>query len=124
MYCILYTTCPNEDVASAIAEALVTGRLAACCNYFPLMRSVYFWEGRLQHDEETAVIFKTTEAAAPEAIARIVQLHPYELPAVVQVPVEGGHGPFLDWISRQVGGDTDAAGEQGPQQPGTGGSKP
>ena len=102
MYCILYSTWPDAESAGAAAEALVSERLVACCNIVPGVRSVYRWEGKLQRESEAIMICKTTSERADEAAARIVEMHAYDLPAVVRVEIAGGHQAFLDWVGEQV----------------------
>lgn len=68
------------------------------------MRSVYVWDGAVQHDTEVTLLVKTTAAAVAALTARIVALHPYKLPEVVAVPVaaDEGHAPYLAWVAAQV----------------------
>ncbi len=98
----IYTTLPDMDTAREIGEALVKERLAACVNLFPGMHSIYEWQGRLEHDKEVAAIFKTTPERAEAAEARIAALHPYEVPAILRLPVEHVNAPYLDWLTRQT----------------------
>lgn len=93
-----------EAVALRIADALVEEGLAACVNLLGPVRSVYVWEGRVQHDTEVTLLVKTTAGAVPAVTARIVALHPYELPEVLALPVavNEGHAQYVAWIAAQV----------------------
>jgi periplasmic divalent cation tolerance protein len=93
-----------EDAAGRIADALVLEGLAACVNLLGPVRSVYVWDGAVQHDTEVTLLVKTTAAAVAALTARIVALHPYKLPEVVAVPVaaDEGHAPYLAWVAAQV----------------------
>ena len=99
---IALSTCPDDACARSIAESLVTQRLAACVNRLSGVRSTYIWDGRLQDDAEVLLIIKTTAARLPALEARLKALHPYELPELVLLRVEGGSGAYLDWIRAAV----------------------
>lgn len=96
---VAYCTCPNDDAAARIAAALVEERLAACVNALPGVRSTYRWKGETCRDDEVLLLIKTTRERFEALRARIVALHPYELPAVIAVEVAAGHAPYLDWIA-------------------------
>lgn len=100
----LYATAPGTDVAGTIARALVERRLAACVNVFPGMTSVYLWEGEVEAAAETALIVKTTRAAAPAARDLILTLHPHRCPAVVGFEVDeaASSAQFCDWIRAET----------------------
>lgn len=99
---IAFTTCPDDACAKSIATALVTERLAACVNRLAGMHSTYFWDGRLQDDSEVLLIIKTTRAQLAGIEARLRELHPYELPELVVLGIEGGSQPYLDWLAAAV----------------------
>jgi periplasmic divalent cation tolerance protein len=92
------STCPDEATARTIAQALITERLATCVNRLAGVTSTYFWDGRLQEDAEILLIIKTTSARQAELAARLKDLHPYELPELVVLPVTGGNEPYLQWV--------------------------
>jgi periplasmic divalent cation tolerance protein len=99
---ILMTTLPDEDQARDIAKALVTQKLAACINILPMMTSIYEWEGKVEQGEEHLLLIKT-EQQSIEAIQNVIlDVHPYELPEIVVVPIVGGYEPYLKWISESV----------------------
>ena len=98
----IYTTLPDADSAAQLGEALVKERLAACVNIFPGIRSVYEWQGRLEHDEEVVLIAKTTPEQAAAAARRVHELHPYEVPAILQLPVTVMNSAYLEWMRQQT----------------------
>lgn len=100
---MVFMTAPDAEVAEHLARTLVTERLAACANIVRDVVSVYRWEGEVRRDSEVLVILKTTAAALDSLESRAVELHPYDVPEVLAVPVRGGHGPYLDWIRAEVG---------------------
>lgn len=100
---LVYMTAPDMGVAEGIGRAVVERRLAACVNIIPGMRSLYWWNGGVQSGQEVVLIAKTTTAALPALHECVLGMHPYEVPCIVSVALRDGHGPFLDWIKREVG---------------------
>ncbi len=101
MYVLVYSTAGDREEAKRIARRLIEEGLAACVNIWPI-ESVYEWEGDVEEDEEVALLVKTTAEKAELVVRRIVELHSYDVPAVLVVPVLGGHEEFLKWIKEQV----------------------
>jgi len=99
---LVYTTFGNADDAERVGAHLVAERLAACANILPPMRSVYEWNGELTRESETAMLLKSVEARRDALVARLVELHPYETPAVLILPVDGGAAPFVAWLEAQT----------------------
>jgi periplasmic divalent cation tolerance protein len=95
---IAYCTLPDADTALRIARALVDERFAACVNLVPGLRSIYRWQGDVHDDAEQLAIIKTTAGRFEAMRARLVELHPYECPEVIALPVDRGHTPYLDWL--------------------------
>jgi periplasmic divalent cation tolerance protein len=99
---LLYTTFPNEEEAIRISRDLLEKRLIACVNILGKTKSLYFWEGQLEENKEIAVILKTTGGNVPEVIKILQELHSYETPAILEIPIERGGQPFLMWIQESV----------------------
>jgi periplasmic divalent cation tolerance protein len=99
---LVYVTADSSDEAIAIGEALVADRLVACANIIPGMFSVYEWRGEVCHGEETVLIVKTRRSLVPDVSRRIQDLHGYDCPCVVALPIEGGNPEFLSWIVDQT----------------------
>jgi periplasmic divalent cation tolerance protein len=95
---VLLCTAPAAH-ADTLAATLVEERLAACVNLLPV-RSVYRWEGRVEHAEEVLMILKAPRSQVAALRARLLDLHPYDLPEVLALSVdsEGSHRPYLDWV--------------------------
>jgi periplasmic divalent cation tolerance protein len=89
-------------VGEAMARVLVEEGLAACVNLLPAMTSVYRWQGRTERATERQLVIKTTLDRVPALQARVAQLHPYEVPEFLVMPVAGGGDAYLDWI-RETG---------------------
>jgi periplasmic divalent cation tolerance protein len=99
---VAFCTCPEEAVAKSISIALVAERLATCVNRIANVRSCYIWDGRLQDENEILLMIKTTAERLAALRARLVELHPYDLPELIATDVVGGNEPYLEWIRRGV----------------------
>jgi periplasmic divalent cation tolerance protein len=100
---VVLVTVPNAETADKLGEALVGERLAACVNVVGGVRSIYRWKGAVERDQELLCVCKTTRAAFERLRARVVELHPSELPEIVALPIALGHAPYLAWITASVG---------------------
>lgn len=100
-FVFLYSTFPDEASARRVAEALVTAKLAACVNLYPLT-SIYEWQGKLQTGPEVAAFIKTRRALVEQAIAAARPLHPYTAPCFLTLPIEGGNEDYLAWARAQT----------------------
>jgi periplasmic divalent cation tolerance protein len=96
---VVLVACPSAEKAAEIARALVEERLAACASVVPSVRSLYRWEGEVRDDAEALLVAKTARDRFEALRARVLTLHPYEVPEVIALPVEAGHVPYLDWIA-------------------------
>ncbi|HEU4384024.1 MAG TPA: divalent-cation tolerance protein CutA [Anaeromyxobacteraceae bacterium] len=99
---VVLVTAPSAEKAAEIARALVTERLAACGNVVPGLRSIYRWEGRVQDDAEALLLLKTTRRRFPALRARVLALHPYQVPELLALPVQAGHAAYLEWIAASI----------------------
>lgn len=96
---LLSTTAPG--LAAMIAQTLITERHAACVNIIRC-QSVYRWKGELCRDEEDLMVVKTGKHKIPDLMSKVRELHSYELPEMVVIPIVGGYPPYLDWLNREV----------------------
>ena len=99
---LVLTTLPASGVAADLARTLVGEKLAACANLIPGLRSIYRWQSKVQDDNEVLVLLKTQKPLYERLKARILELHPYELPEVIAIDVAQGHQAYLDWIARET----------------------
>ncbi len=95
---VVCCTCPDSATAERIAETVVGEQLAACVNIAPGLTSIYRWQGQVQRDAELLLIIKTRSARYPALEARIRELHPYEIPEIIALPVQAGLAAYLNWI--------------------------
>ncbi len=96
------TNCPDEETANAIALAVVEGKLAACANILPRMQSIYRWQGAVESASEIPVFFKSTAANYPALEAKIRELHPYDVPEIIALPITQGLPAYLDWLKAET----------------------
>jgi len=98
----LYVTAKDRAEALLIGRVLVEERLVACVNVLDGVRSLYWWEGKVQEEDEALFVAKTRAGLVDTVVARVKQLHSYEVPCVVALPVAAGNPDFLDWISAET----------------------
>ncbi len=90
--------------AHELARVLVTEGLCACVNVLPGVESYYRWQGAVEHGSELLLVAKTTLPYVEALQARLLALHPYDVPEVLELPVAGGAHAYLDWLRASVGG--------------------
>ena len=98
---VIILSTAGEREARGIAQALVMQHLAACVNIMPV-ESVYRWEGKLCEDREHLLIIKTVTSNADAVMHEIRNLHSYELPEMIVLPVSGGYHPYLQWLAEET----------------------
>ncbi len=98
----VFVTAPNVDVAATLAHRLVEERLCACANLIPSVRSIYRWKGAISDEMEALLVLKTSAPRVAALQARIGELHPYEVPEALEVPVESGPAAYLQWLSEST----------------------
>ncbi len=103
---MIYTTWPNPESAAEAGRTLVEERLAACVNVLPGAFTFSWWEGQVNAEPEVVMFVKTTVARTRKLRERLIELHPYELPAIVAIEIDkgGSHPSYLDWISQEAKG--------------------
>jgi len=100
-YRSIYITAGDEDEARRIARTLVEEKLAACANILPV-KSIYWWEGEIEEAGEVAMLVKTKVELADEVVARVKELHSYEVPCIVVFSIEKGYEEYLKWIGEST----------------------
>lgn len=100
---VVLSTFPDAETAARVARTLVDERLAACVNLVTAIRSIYRWQGAISDGAESLAIIKTTADRYADLAARIAELHPYEVPEIIALPLAEGHPPCLAWLAEQIG---------------------
>ncbi len=96
------TTVDTEAAAASLAQALVGERLAACVQVLGPVASTYRWRGAIERSTEWLCLAKTTEAASSRVMARIRELHTYQQPEILVLPVSEGEPAYLAWVRAEV----------------------
>lgn len=99
---VALTTCSDADSAAGLAAQLVERGLAACVNIVPGVRSIYRWQGRVEDDAECLLVIKTAAERAGDLREAIAELHAYDVPEFLVLPVESGAQAYLDWVVAQT----------------------
>ncbi len=103
--CVLvWTTIGSAAAGHGMASILVSERLAACVNVLPEMESFYRWKGQVETDQERQLVVKTTARRVPALKARLHNLHGYEVPEFIVLPIVGGSEAYLNWIRESTAG--------------------
>jgi periplasmic divalent cation tolerance protein len=101
---IVLITASSRDEAGSIGTALVDERLAACVNIVPEVRSLFFWDGRMQDEREVLLIVKSRLPLMDRLIARVKSLHSYTVPEVIALPIIAGSPDYLAWLQEATEG--------------------
>jgi periplasmic divalent cation tolerance protein len=99
---LVLTTVPEEELGRRLARTLVEERLAACVNVSPAVTSFYWWGGKIVEDREFLLVIKTKASVLERLRARLKELHPYEIPEFVALPVVAGSPEYLGWLDTEV----------------------
>ena len=97
-YIIVFITVPNLEVGEKLGNVLVEEKLAACVNITSEIKSLYFWKGSIEHDSEYLLIIKTRRDTFENLEKKVKEIHPYEVPEIVAMPIILGTKEYLNWI--------------------------
>jgi periplasmic divalent cation tolerance protein len=106
-FCEVVVTAGDADWLAGFTRTLVAERLAACGHTVPVIRSIYRWQGSVHDEPEARVALHTRRALVPEIVERADELHPYDVPCVLALPVVGGNPAYLRWIAAETREPTD-----------------
>ena len=101
-YLVAVTTAPSQEEAKRIVRALLERRVVACGTVLPGATSIYRWKGVIEEAPEVVVLLKTRVERWEELRTLLPQLHPYEVPELIVLPVVDGHKPYLDWLKAET----------------------
>lgn len=99
---VIFITASSRDEAKKIGQLLVEENLVACCNIIQSIESIFKWQGSLHHEEEVLMICKTREDLFNTVEKRVRQLHSYEVPEIIALPVSHGSKNYLDWVAQET----------------------
>ena len=101
-FCWVYMTAGSIEEAKSIGQILVGQNLAACVNLLENMTSIYNWEDKLEEGHEVVMIAKTRKALMAKLIETVKSHHSYDIPCILELPIQGGNPDFLSWIERET----------------------
>ena len=101
-YLVVLVTAGSAEEASRIADGLLGQRKAACVNIVSGVRSLFWWQDSLDSTEENLLIIKTRASALNAVITLVRQMHSYDVPEIIALPITGGNPDYLEWIDREV----------------------
>ena len=101
-YVLVLTTLPADADAAAFARTLVEERLAACVNLLPVMESTYRWEGHVETETERQLVVKTSRSKIVALWERVRDLHPYDVPEFLVLPIVDGNDAYLRWLGEST----------------------
>lgn len=99
---MIYITCRDREQALHIGKELVEARLAACANLLDQMTSLYWWEGKVVQDQECVLLLKTQAGCVEPLMQRVRELHSYEVPCIIALPIVAGNPDYLHWIAQET----------------------
>ena len=99
---VIFVTTSSKDEARAIAEALVSLKLVACANILDSVQSVFRWEGKLCEENETLMVLKSVESRLEQVVQKVRQLHSYDVPEIIALPIVGGSEDYLNWVESEI----------------------
>ncbi len=100
--CIVLVTAPSAGVAKKLAEEAVSSKLAACASIIPEITSVYYWDEKINKDEESQIIFKTAKKLVPELENFIIKNHPYECPEFIVLDSSHVEKKYASWLASSL----------------------
>ena len=101
-YRIVLVTCASLQQARKIGRSVVEKKLAACANIVPRIESIYRWKGRLEQSREVLLLLKTTVARLRPLEREVKQIHTYEVPEFIALPLAAGSQDYLEWIQQNT----------------------
>ena len=99
---VILITASTEEEARKIADSLLTHRKAACVNIVPAVSSTFWWQGKVESEQESLLIIKTTAGLLDEIVSLVKEIHSYDVPEIIALPIIGGNQDYLDWIGKEV----------------------
>jgi periplasmic divalent cation tolerance protein len=102
MYAFVYITTSGKEESENIGKTLVEEKLAACANIIPSIESIYLWKGEIEDDKESLLIVKTKAENIDKIIKRVKEIHSYETPAILAIPIIEGSKDYLDYLDSEM----------------------
>lgn len=101
---VIFVTASSKDEAETIAQRLVNEKLAACVNILPGVTSLFHWEGKVSKENETMMVIKSIAAQLDAIVKRVKEIHSYQAPEIIALPIVGGSQDYLNWLRDESSG--------------------
>ncbi|MDP6913545.1 MAG: divalent-cation tolerance protein CutA [Verrucomicrobiota bacterium] len=101
-FAVVLVTAPDMDLARHLAKGALEAKLAACANIVPVVESHYWWKGKLESSDEVLLIFKTRQQLLPKLERAVREIHPYDTPEFVALPLTTGSRKYLAWLANNT----------------------
>lgn len=101
-YLLVMTTVPDPETGQIIAEKIIEERLAACVTLQAAGQSLYWWQGKITQNQEYTLFIKTKKEVYTPLEEKIRQIHPYDVPEIIALPIFSGNADYLDWIGSET----------------------
>ncbi|MGC9517309.1 MAG: divalent-cation tolerance protein CutA [Methanomicrobiales archaeon] len=102
MYILVYITTSGKVESEKIAKILLDERLVGCTNILPSIKSIYHWEGQMEEDAESLLIAKTDTSKIENIIEKVKEVHSYDNPCILAIPVIHGSQDYLNWLENEL----------------------
>ncbi|MEM0493074.1 MAG: divalent-cation tolerance protein CutA [Candidatus Thermoplasmatota archaeon] len=102
MVSIIYSTFDSFEDAERVARILTSEKLVACVNIIPGCKSIYRWQGRIEESKECVLIGKTVEKKVDKTVRRIKELHNYETPDIIVIPITAGLKEYISYVEDET----------------------
>ena len=99
---VIFITTGTDEEAHRIANMLLNQRKVACVNILPKVRSLFWWQDKLDSAQESLLIIKTKASLLDEIVTLVKEIHSYDTPEIIALPIIGGNHDYLDWIGKEV----------------------
>lgn len=101
-YIVLFITTPTTEEAQRISRALLEQRKVACVNIVPRVSSLFWWQGKIDSARESLLIVKTTASRLNELVTLVKEIHSYDVPEIIALPIVAGNQDYLEWLGKEV----------------------
>lgn len=99
---VIYITTGTDEEAQKVAEELLKQRKAACVSILPGVNSIFWWQDKLDSAQEILLIVKTKASLVDEIVRLVTEIHSYDVPEIIALPIMGGNRDYLEWIGKEV----------------------
>ncbi len=99
---VIYITTGTDEEAQKVAEELLKQRKAACVSILPGVSSIFWWQDKLDSAQEILLIVKTKASLVNEIVRLVTEIHSYDVPEIIALPIVGGNRDYLEWIGKEV----------------------